>query len=494
MRMTIKTKLAGTFTVILLMLAVMVYFAITSLAASNASLNQLVTKNAQQVLLAGDLKQAMLDADSLILLHVAARDAADMTAVETEIEAKRIFITETIQKIRDVSDAEALQLLDQAEALRAEILPLREEAIRLSRLNSKSRAKEISAKEIEPLREEMVKSFNVLDARLDPVALNTPALRNLLQELDSELLTVINGLKEMLLADADAEIAAQHKDYETTLTVVAELRGKLDAAFGVTHESERAQMDQVIDRLLEAIARSADLAAQNAENHALNLANGEMHQKTVAEIALVDQLVTKNGASMDAAMLASTDSYHNARVMLIVIAAVAIIGGMISAVWLSASVSKGLGSAVEVARKVAQGDLSVDADWKSRDEIGDLMTALNQMMTALRGMTSVAQSISKGDLTVNIERRSDADTLGIALEEMLVKLRDVVANMNVSSNSVASGAHAMNLTADELSDGATEQAAAAMQASSAMEQMTANIRQSAENAAQTEKIATQSAA
>lgn len=494
MHMTIKTKLAGTFTVILLMLAVMVYFAITSLAASNASLNQLVTKNAQQVLLAGDLKQAMLDADSLILLHVAARDAADMTAVETEIEAKRIFITETIQKIRDVSDAEALQLLDQAEALRAEILPLREEAIRLSRLNSKSRAKEISAKEIEPLREEMVKSFNVLDASLDPVALNTPALRNLLQELDSELLTVINGLNEMLLADADAEISAQHKDYETTLTVIAELRGKLDAAFGVTHESERAQMDQVIDRLLEAIARSADLAAQNAENHALNLANGEMHQKTVAEIALVDQLVTKNGASMDAAMLASTDSYHNARVMLIVIAAVAIIGGMISAVWLSASVSKGLGSAVEVARKVAQGDLSVDADWKSRDEIGDLMTALNQMMTALRGMTSVAQSISKGDLTVNIERRSDADTLGIALEEMLVKLRDVVANMNVSSNSVASGAHAMNLTADELSDGATEQAAAAMQASSAMEQMTANIRQSAENAAQTEKIATQSAA
>jgi hypothetical protein len=219
MRMTIKTKLAGTFTVILLMLAVMVYFAITSLAASNASLNQLVTKNAQQVLLAGDLKQAMLDADSLILLHVAARDAADMTAVETEIEAKRIFITETIQKIRNLSDAEALQLLDQAEALRAEILPLREEAIRLSRLNSKSRAKEISAKEIEPLREEMVKSFNVLDARLDPVALNTPALRNLLQELDSELLTVINGLNEMLLADADAEISAQHKDYETTLTL-----------------------------------------------------------------------------------------------------------------------------------------------------------------------------------------------------------------------------------------------------------------------------------
>jgi len=493
MRMTIKTKLAGTFTVILLMLAVMVYFSITSLATSNATLDQLVNKNAQQVLLAGDLKQAMMDADSLVLLHVAARDAAAMAGVETEMDANRTFITDTIQKIADLSDADALQLLEQVEALRTEILPLREEAIRLSRLNSKFHAREISANEVDPLREEMNKSLKIVDSALEPTAANTPLLRNLLQDLDTELLNAINAQKDMLLDDADADIAAEHKEYEADLVLVAELRSKIDTAFGMMHESERAQLDQAIDRVLEALARSAALAEQNSENHALALANGEMHQKTVAEIALVDQMIAKSGASMDAAMLASTDSYHNARIMLIAIAAVAIIGGMISAVWLSVSVSKGLGRAVEVARKVAQGDLTVDADWKSRDEIGDLMTALNQMMSALRGMTSVAQSISKGDLTVNIERRSDADTLGIALEEMLVKLRDVVANMNVSSNSVASGAHAMNVTADELSDGATEQAAAAMQASSAMEQMTANIRQSAENAAQTEKIATQSA-
>ncbi len=48
-------------------------------------------------------------------------------------------------------------------------------------------------------------------------------------------------------------------------------------------------------------------------------------------------------------------------------------------------------------------------------------------------------------------------------------------------------------SSEEMSQGSTEQAAAAEEASSSMEQMAANIRQNADNALQTEKIAGKSA-
>jgi methyl-accepting chemotaxis protein len=50
----------------------------------------------------------------------------------------------------------------------------------------------------------------------------------------------------------------------------------------------------------------------------------------------------------------------------------------------------------------------------------------------------------------------------------------------------------MSADSEQMSQGATEQAAAAEEASSSMEQMSANIKQNADNAMQTEKIAVKS--
>ena len=101
--------------------------------------------------------------------------------------------------------------------------------------------------------------------------------------------------------------------------------------------------------------------------------------------------------------------------------------------------------------------------------------------------------IAGGDLTVNVEQRSENDELLIALNGMTGKLRDVVDNVQQAVTNVSSGSQAMSVSSEEMSQGASEQAAAAEEASSSIEQMTANIRQNADNAQQTEKIAIQSA-
>ncbi len=107
----------------------------------------------------------------------------------------------------------------------------------------------------------------------------------------------------------------------------------------------------------------------------------------------------------------------------------------------------------------------------------------------------ISDRLSNGDLTVNIAVQSKDETgqlLG-AMKNMVDKLRGIVADVQTAADNVASGSQQLSANSEEMSQGATEQAASAEEASSSMEQMAANIKQNADNAVQTEKIALKSA-
>jgi len=106
----------------------------------------------------------------------------------------------------------------------------------------------------------------------------------------------------------------------------------------------------------------------------------------------------------------------------------------------------------------------------------------------------VADRLSNGDLTMSVEARSSDETgqlLG-SMGAMVAKLREIVGEVSAAADNVAGGSTELSASAESMSQGATEQAAAAEEASSSMEQMSSNIRQNADNAIQTEKIAVKS--
>jgi methyl-accepting chemotaxis protein len=114
----------------------------------------------------------------------------------------------------------------------------------------------------------------------------------------------------------------------------------------------------------------------------------------------------------------------------------------------------------------------------------------------LREGVSMANRLSEGDLTMNVEVKSKDETgqLFAAMKSMVEKLRIVVADVKGASDNVASGSQQLSAGAEQMSQGTTEQAASAEEVSSSVEEMTATIRQNADNASQTEKIAQKSAA
>ncbi len=169
--------------------------------------------------------------------------------------------------------------------------------------------------------------------------------------------------------------------------------------------------------------------------------------------ALTESLSSLTEAAVKNADEASDAAYQSTFGTLVIIASVAGVVSIVSAIWISISISRGLTRATTAVRKVAEGDLTENVQVNSRDEIGVLLTHVDDMVERLRG---------------------------------------VVGDALAAADNVSSGSQELSSSSEQLSQGATEQASSAEEASASMEEMAANIKQNADNAAQTEKIARQS--
>lgn len=138
------------------------------------------------------------------------------------------------------------------------------------------------------------------------------------------------------------------------------------------------------------------------------------------------------------------------RLILIISALFVLLLGVLLLVIISRSITIPIHKGIEIARQIADGNLTQKLDIQRKDEIGVLAEALNKVSMNLRDMI--------GQLVDNIHQ----------IEESSSKLLD---------------------SASEISDGSKQQAAAAEEISSSMEEMYANIQQNSENARETQKIA-----
>jgi methyl-accepting chemotaxis protein len=141
----------------------------------------------------------------------------------------------------------------------------------------------------------------------------------------------------------------------------------------------------------------------------------------------------------------------------------------------------------------ATNDLSLRTSKVSNDEIGIVIESVNAFLDAMAEKMRQLEKMADADLTVDLPLVSDRDTMGKSLRGLKAKMTGLIGEIVRSAYQVRSGAMQLTDTSATLNQGATEQAASAEEASSSIEEMVANIRQNADNAMQTEKIAILSA-
>ena len=109
----------------------------------------------------------------------------------------------------------------------------------------------------------------------------------------------------------------------------------------------------------------------------------------------------------------------------------------------------------------------------------------------LQQMVDVTHQLAGGNLRLDFKEQRDNEIglLSNSLQTMVTKLRSVTIAVFGASEEIHSSSLLLASRADQLSDGATEQASSVEEVSSSMEQMGSNIDHNAANASQTEIIA-----
>jgi methyl-accepting chemotaxis protein len=122
------------------------------------------------------------------------------------------------------------------------------------------------------------------------------------------------------------------------------------------------------------------------------------------------------------------------------------------------------------------------------DEIGKMSEALNMVVEELNRKADAADGIANGDLLQKINIASEEDRLGRSLMNMVNSLNQIVGDLYLASDQVASGSSQVSDSSQSLSQGATEQASSLEEISSSMNEIGAQTRTNAENATQANQL------
>jgi methyl-accepting chemotaxis protein len=197
--------------------------------------------------------------------------------------------------------------------------------------------------------------------------------------------------------------------------------------------------------------QSGKITTTQEANNAINEYKDQIHKMENVSKDLADEANKRMDAQEDTVKQRTT---HTSAIMFS-FALVAVALSIFMTFIITRSITRPLDEAVAVSNALSQGNLNLNIDVKSTDEMGQLLTAMKNM----------------------VER-----------------LKMIVADVKTASDNVASGSQQLSAGSEQMSQGTTEQAASAEEASSSVEEMNATIKQNADNAQQTEKIALKSAA
>jgi len=150
----------------------------------------------------------------------------------------------------------------------------------------------------------------------------------------------------------------------------------------------------------------------------------------------------------DAALAAATAL--SGRNLLIGVCIAGVLLGILFSWWITSSITRPIRHGVSVARRVADGDLTVQVQVRSRDEVGQLLQALSDMTQNLRSLV--------GDVAAGAHTVSD------------------------SSAQIAQGNQ-------DLSQRTEQQASTLEETASSMEELTSTVTQNAQNARQASQLA-----
>ncbi|MDE2078382.1 MAG: MCP four helix bundle domain-containing protein [Burkholderiales bacterium] len=262
-------------------------------------------------------------------------------------------------------------------------------------------------------------------------------------------------MRNAILTEDPQQVREQQNSIYESRKLIGEQVALIDKT--IRSEKGRAILQKIKDNRATFIAgqdRVLAMVNEGKRTEAAHYLLGELQPVLKTYTSVVQSLADYQGELMTQDSQAAEVQYQQAlRTVLSLTALAFVLAGAVAA-WVTRSITQPLGEAVAVANKLAEGDLTVEVEVRSQDETGRLLQAMQNMVR---------------------------------------KLSEVVAEVNSNAESLASASEEVNATAQSLSHASSEQASGVEECSASIEEMAASIAQNSDNARVTNSMATQTA-
>ena len=214
-------------------------------------------------------------------------------------------------------------------------------------------------------------------------------------------------------------------------------------------------------------------------------------QQTAQEsmLSLADDLAALCESALSTQQKTAAGQSNLANQLIIGATAAGILLGILLAWLITRMTVRPVSSAMELAGEIGKGKLSRRLNLETRDEVGQLGAALDNMADTLQGRVELAQGIARGELYHQVELASEEDSLGGALQEMNQGLTELVIGIQQNASQVALGAGEISNGSQDISNGATDQAASLEEISSSLTEVSSQTKANAEAAARADELA-----
>ncbi len=155
---------------------------------------------------------------------------------------------------------------------------------------------------------------------------------------------------------------------------------------------------------------------------------------------------------------------------------------------ISAGIVKPLKSLEKAAGKIAEGDLDVEVDLSSKDEVGAVAAALNKTVVRLKDyikyideITEVLNEVAGGNLCFELKQEyaGEFQKIKSGLENLSSRLTTTLYNIEEASQQVSGGSEQIATGAQSLAEGATSQAAAIQQLQASITEIASQVNSTA---------------
>src|SRR5450830_319312 len=259
-----------------------------------------------------------------------------------------------------------------------------------------------------------------------------------------------------IVRSADTSLGPYFAEEAKQSSVVSsELQKKIEALISGPQETELfRQVSEMRKVYLDAREQVSKLKAAGQTEEAEKAFQTVFVPGSTKYQKVIMNMLEHQRASIDATAREIDEVAKTSRNLLLALAALALAFGVVCAWVLTMGIVRPLRTAVDIARKVADGDLTAQIDASAKDETGQLLQALKDMNSSL--------------LNIVGEVRSGTDSIA------------------TSSTQIAAGNQ-------DLSSRTEEQAGSLEETASSMEELTSTVKQNADNARQANQLAASAA-